>query len=161
MTSQETQIGEYQWSGRERWVFGFAAATAVLTLVLLLSGGQVTSHDVGMAVPDWPTTFGQNMFLFPWVDESLGVMIEHRHRLVGALVGMLTIGLVVLLWTTESRKWLCWMGVLALVAVILQGVLGGLRVLQNEIYGREFAAVHGVFGQLFFGSSSRSDHVRI
>ena len=88
----------------------------------------MTSKNVGLAVPDWPTTFGYNMFLFPvskWVG---GILFEHTHRLMGSLVGFLTIILAVWLWLCEDRRWVRNLGVIAIVGVILQGILGGLRV---------------------------------
>jgi len=89
---------------------------------------MVTSKNVGLAVPDWPTTFGYNMFLFPvsrWVG---GILFEHTHRLIGSLVGFLTIILAVWLWLCEDRRWVRNLGVIAVIGVILQGILGGLRV---------------------------------
>ena len=96
---------------------------------------MVTSKNVGLAVPDWPTTFGYNMFLFPvsrWVG---GILFEHTHRLMGSLVGFLTIILAIWLWRTEDRQWVRNLGIIALGGVILQGILGGLRVtmLKDEI----------------------------
>jgi cytochrome c oxidase assembly protein subunit 15 len=89
---------------------------------------MVTSKNVGLAVPDWPTTFGYNMFLFPiskWVG---GILFEHTHRLIASAVGLLTIILAFWLWRIESRRWVRNLGLIALAGVILQGVLGGLRV---------------------------------
>src|ERR1700759_3767616 len=89
---------------------------------------MVTSKNVGLAVPDWPTTFGYNMFLFPvskWVG---GIFFEHTHRLVASTVGFLTIILAIWLWREDSRPWVRRLGIAALAGVILQGVLGGLRV---------------------------------
>src|SRR5689334_13973028 len=89
---------------------------------------MVTSKNVGLAVPDWPTTFGYNMFLFPvskWVG---GILFEHTHRLMGSLVGFLTIILAAWLWLADDRRWVRRLGIIALGGVILQGVLGGLRV---------------------------------
>jgi heme a synthase len=96
---------------------------------------MVTSKGVGLAVPDWPTTFGYNMFLFPvskWVG---GILFEHTHRLIASGVGFLTIILAIWLWLGERRKWVRNLGVIALAGVILQGILGGLRVtmLKDEI----------------------------
>src|SRR5690242_17439126 len=110
------------------WLNRFACLTAVITLVLVGIGGLVTSHGAGMAVPDWPTTYGYNMFFFPiskWVG---GIFYEHTHRLVASGVGFLTVILAVWLWVKEPRAWVRWLGVLAVFAVVLQGVLGGLRV---------------------------------
>ena len=96
---------------------------------------MVTSKNVGLAVPDWPTTFGYNMFLFPvskWVG---GILFEHTHRLIASAVGFLTIILAIWLWLSESRRWVRYLGLMALAGVILQGILGGLRVtmLKDEI----------------------------
>src|SRR4051794_41595724 len=117
----------------------FALLLAVSVLGLLCVGGLVTSHGVGMAVPDWPNTFGYNMFAFPvskWVG---GVFYEHSHRLVASGVGFLTVILMVWLWIKESRRWLRWLGVAAFFAVVLQGVLGGLRVV---LYKDEIGIFH-------------------
>jgi heme a synthase len=111
-----------------RWLNRFAWFTAGATLLLICSGGMVTSKGAGLAVPDWPTTFGYNMFLFPvsyWVG---GILFEHTHRLIASTVGLLTIILAVWLWRAEGRPWVRSLGVLAVGGVILQGVLGGLRV---------------------------------
>jgi cytochrome c oxidase assembly protein subunit 15 len=81
-----------------------------------------------MSVPDWPTTYGYNMFLFPinqWVG---GVFYEHSHRLLASLVGLLTTVLAGWLWLKDTRRWLHWVGIAAFLLVIVQGILGGLRV---------------------------------
>ena len=108
----------------------------------------MTTYRVGLAVPDWPTTFGINMFLYDFWNAPFGVQVEHAHRLYGAAVGLATIGLMLWLWLFESRRWMKLLGVLALVAVIVQGVLGGTRVTQVSTF---LAAVHGCTGQAFFG----------
>src|SRR5205085_11878663 len=110
------------------WLNHFAWLSAVATLLLICSGGMVTSKGVGLAVPDWPTTFGYNMFLFPiskWVG---GIFFEHVHRLIASTVGILTIILTLWLWQGQTHRWLRNLGFAALALVILQGVLGGLRV---------------------------------
>jgi cytochrome c oxidase assembly protein subunit 15 len=117
---------EYTTSGR--WLNRFIWALAGLTLFLISSGGMVTSKGVGLAVPDWPTTFGYNMFLFPVSQWVGGIFYEHSHRLIASAVGFLTIILAVWLWRAEERKWVRVLGFVALGAVIVQGVLGGLRV---------------------------------
>ena len=173
----------------------FAWFTAAATLVLICIGGLVTSKGAGMAVPDWPNTYGYNLFLFPVSQWVGGILYEHSHRLVAAGVGLLTAVLAVWLWIRETEgrlRWsgvivmviavallgarampvyvalallalpvtlwalirfarnpggLRWLGVTALAAVILQGVLGGLRVawLADEI-----GVFHGVLAQSFF-----------
>ena len=109
---------------------------------------MVTSKNVGLAVPDWPTTFGYNMFLFPvskWVG---GILFEHTHRLMGSLVGFLTIILAVWLWMREDRRWLRSLGVIAVVGVILQGILGGLRVTMMK---DQIGIFHACVAQAFLG----------
>ena len=131
-----------------KWLNRFAWLTCVATLLLICSGGMVTSKNVGLAVPDWPTTFGYNMFLFPiskWVG---GILFEHTHRLMGSLVGFLTIILAVWLWLSEDRQWVRKLGVIALAGVILQGILGGLRVTMMK---DEIGIFHACVAQAFLG----------
>ncbi len=130
------------------WLHRFAMFTALATLALVGIGGLVTSKDVGMAVPDWPTTYGYNMFLVPfdqWLGK-FGIFEEHSHRLVASFVGFLTIGLAIWLWAKEARKWVRLLGIGALVLVVMQGVLGGLRV--TEI-NQNLGLIHGAVAQLF------------
>ncbi len=125
-----------------------ALLAAAMTLPLLYVGGSVTTYKVGMAVPDWPTTFHENMFTYNFWRAPFGVQVEHVHRLYGAAVGLATLVLTVALLAFEPRRWLKALGVLALAAVIGQGVLGGLRVNWNSTV---LAAAHGCVGQGFFG----------
>jgi len=125
-----------------------ALLAAVFTLPLLFVGGSVTTYRVGMAVPDWPTTFGINMFLYDFWNAPFGVRVEHAHRLYGAAVGLATVGLMAWFFCFEPRRWIKALGVVALVAVIGQGILGGTRVTQVSTF---LAAVHGCTGQAFFG----------
>lgn len=129
------------------WPHRLALLTAVATFPLLFVGGLVTSTGAGLAVPDWPTTFGYNMFLYPWSQMVGGIFYEHSHRLIGSVVGFLTILLAATLWYKESRQWLRWLGLVALGAVIAQGVLGGLRVVLLQ---QTLAIVHACFAQAFF-----------
>jgi heme a synthase len=126
------------------WV---ALGAAVFTLPLLYVGGSVTTYHVGMAVPDWPTTFGINMFLFDMWNQPFGVRVEHSHRLYGAAVGVFTLVLASWLLFFEPRKWMKWLGLLAVATVIVQGVLGGMRVTQISTL---LAAVHACVAQAFF-----------
>lgn len=204
-----------------RWLYGLAVLTAVMTFILICMGGLVTSTDSGLAVPDWPTTFGYNMFLYPLsktvsgflfsIDSNLqanlddskpsvelraalendensvsedvmisvvepgsrwrltdgengrtysliktgdrldvyvhGVLYEHSHRLIGSVVGLLTIGLMVSLLAKDDRNWMKWLGLIALVAVVAQGVMGGMRVTNLS---RILAIIHACFAQAFF-----------
>ena len=125
-----------------------ALCAAVFTLPLLYVGGSVTTYGVGLAVPDWPQTFGINMFLYDFWNAPFGVRIEHTHRLYGAAVGVTTLLLAGWLSVFDRRRWMKGLGLLAVVAVIVQGVLGGTRVTQVSTV---LAAVHGVVGQAFFG----------
>jgi heme a synthase len=129
------------------WPHRFALLTAVATFPLLFVGGLVTSTGSGLAVPDWPTTFGYNMFLYPWSQMIGGIFYEHSHRLLGSLVGFLTVFLVASLWYGESRQWVRNLGLVALAAVILQGILGGLRVVLLQ---QTLAIIHACFAQAFF-----------
>ena len=129
------------------WPHRIAVILACCTFPLLFIGGLVTSKGVGLAVPDWPTTFGYNMFLYPWSKMVGGIFYEHSHRLVASFVGLLTIGLVVTFWLREPRLWLRWLAMAALLLVIVQGVLGGLRVVLLE---NAFAIIHAGTAQLFF-----------
>ncbi len=91
----------------------FAVLTVIATFLLLAAGGLVTSHEAGMSVPDWPNSFGYNMFLFPpskWIG---GIFYEHTHRLWASVVGFLTTVLAVWLYLWESRTWMKWLGLIA------------------------------------------------
>jgi cytochrome c oxidase assembly protein subunit 15 len=176
-------------------LFWFAVANAITTFLLIGLGGLVTSHEAGMSVPDWPTTYGYNMFLFP-VDKWIGgIFYEHSHRLLASVVGFLTTILAVWLFGKDSqpflrwfgpvifalgiylfskhnpeapfycasgvivfassffwprcereREWLCWLGIAAFLLVIVQGILGGLRVRWQLDW---LGVPHGAVGQTF------------
>ena len=181
------------------WLHRFACALALATLFLVALGGVVTTKGVGMAVPDWPTTYGEHMFLFPPSQWMAGIFYEHSHRLWASLVGLLAAVFAIWTWargSTGLARWLgitvmmaalalmgmrtpmmfvamacaCvgvigyaifraqrqadrlrWLGVMAFAAVIIQGVLGGLRVLLDEHgWGTEFGIFHATLAQLFF-----------
>ncbi len=140
------------------WTALFSKVAVAATFLLVVAGGLVTSHEAGLAVVDWPNTFGSNMFLYPLARMTGGIYYEHAHRLFGALVGLTTISLAVRLWRCDSRSWVKWMSLAAVVAVIVQGILGGLRVTGNLTLSTSaedmapsiaLAVVHGIFGQLF------------
>jgi cytochrome c oxidase assembly protein subunit 15 len=131
------------------WPHRFALVNAISTLVLIFVGGLVTNTGAGLAVPDWPTTFGHNMFLFPWSQMVGGVFYEHGHRLIGSIVGLLTLALAIMLWVGRSARLPRWLGVVAVGAVIIQGILGGLRVILVET-GSELAVIHSLLAQAFF-----------
>ena len=102
----------------------FAVATAVATLGLIVAGGLVTSTESGLSVPDWPLSYGRLMP--PMVG---GVFYEHGHRMVATTVGILTVVLAIWLARREPRRWVRRLGLLAVAAVVAQGVLGGLTVI--------------------------------
>ena len=124
-----------------------AVGAAIFTWPLLFVGGLVTTYRVGMAVPDWPTTFGINMFVYDMREAAFGVLVEHGHRLYGAAVGFCTILLMLDFLAFDCRKSVKVLGVITLAAVIAQGVLGGLRVQNNST---TLAMIHGCSGQAFF-----------
>ena len=142
------QINSLQERGRENvWLHRCALLTAWATFPLLFIGGLVTSKGAGLAVPDWPTTFGHHMFLYPWSKMVGNIFYEHSHRLVASGVGLLTLTLALLLWVYEPRRWLRCLGLIALALVIVQGVLGGLRVVLLE---QTLAILHACLAQAFF-----------
>src|SRR5437660_1721436 len=144
-TLNSATVADRRYNG---WLNRFAWFTASATLLLICSGGMVTSKGVGLAVPDWPTTFGYNMFLFPVSKWIGGVLFEHTHRLIASTVGFLTIILAIWLWRTEDRPAVRKLGLLAVGGVILQGILGGLRVtmLKDQI-----GIFHACLAQAFLG----------
>ncbi len=109
----------------------------------------MTTYRVGMAVPDWPTTFGMNMFLYDMTRASWAVFGEHTHRLYGAAVGLFTILLMVDFLAFDRRRWIKGLGVVALLAVI--GAGGPGRAAGSGWNSTLLAAFHGCFGQAFFG----------
>src|SRR5947199_5721141 len=109
---------------------------------------MVTSKGVGLAVPDWPTTFGYNMLLFPASKWIGGVLFEHTHRLVASSVGLLTVVLAGWLWRSEPRRSVRNLGLIAVGAVIVQGILGGLRV---TMLNDQIGVFHACLAQAFFG----------
>jgi len=129
------------------WLSRYAALCAVATLGLIALGGLVTSHGAGMAVPDWPTTYGYNMFLFPVSQWVGGIFYEHTHRLYASAVGLLTVILAVWLHLRAPDRRVVALGWAALVLVIVQGVLGGLRV---SLMKDSIGVLHAALAQAFF-----------
>lgn len=145
---------------RPSWTSIFALVAATATFFLLIVGGVVTSQKAGLAVVDWPNSYGYMMFLYPLSKMSGGIYYEHAHRLFGSLVGLTTLVLTAHLWRVESRVWVKRFALGALVSVIVQGILGGLRVTGRFTLSDDptqtapslaLAVIHGVFGQVFFG----------
>ena len=150
------------------WAFRAALGVAVLTFVMISAGGMVTSMDAGDAVPDWPLSYNSLMPV-QQIQTVAGVIYEHGHRVVGWVLGILTITLAVTLFRSDTRRWMRRLGIVALVLVCLQGGLGGLRVLvvSNEsvqkallssptpeaVHGMRItlAVIHTGFGQALLG----------
>ncbi|MFQ5571291.1 MAG: heme A synthase [Rhodothermales bacterium] len=142
-------------STRRRYRFSILA---VIACVALLSwGGLVTSIDAGLAVPDWPSSFGSYDPLATGFEDPndpsarwwnrLPILAEHGHRLLGALVGLFTVLLALWTWRADERRWMRILAFAALALVIIQGVLGGLRVIWVSL---DLAVVHALAAQLFF-----------
>jgi cytochrome c oxidase assembly protein subunit 15 len=140
------------------WTALFSKVAVAATFLLVVAGGLVTSNEAGLAVVDWPNSFGSNMFFFPLARMTGGIYYEHAHRLFGALVGLTTVGLALRLWRRDERVRLRYLGAAAVVLVVLQGILGGLRVTGGFTLSTSradmapsltLALLHGVLGQIF------------
>lgn len=121
----------------------FSVFVAICTFFLIIAGGLVTSTGSGLAVPDWPLSYGQLMP--PMVG---GILYEHSHRMIAAFVGLLTIILTIWIWKKEDRRWMRILALIALLAVITQGVLGGLTVL--FLLPTPISVGHATLAQMFF-----------
>jgi heme a synthase len=130
------------------WLHRYSKLVAASTVLLIAAGGMVTSTGSGLAVPDWPNTYGQFMFRFPFEKMVGGILYEHGHRLIASTVGFLTIVLAAWTWLREPRRWVRRLAVGALGAVILQGVLGGMTVL--FYLPAPISIGHAGLAQLFF-----------
>jgi len=128
----------------------FALFLACCTAFLIFVGGLVTSTGSGLSVPDWPTTYGWNMFTFPYSKWVGGIFYEHPHRLIASFVGFLTVVLTVWMWMREKRAWVRWLSAAALAAVILQGLLGGLTV--RLLLPTWVSTLHACLAQTYFCS---------
>ncbi len=115
-------------------------------IFLIVLGAIVTSKGAGLAVPDWPQSYGYNMFLFPYSRWVGGIFWEHTHRLVASGIGVMTIILTIWIWKKDSRKWMKGLGLFALFLVIFQGILGGGRVVWLK---DGLGLIHGCTAQLF------------
>lgn len=131
------------------WLGRFAVVMVVGMAPLLFVGGLVTSTNTGMAVPDWPNTFGGNMFLYPLASQTdAGIYFEHSHRLFGTLTGLTALTLLLFTLLVETRRWVKVLVIVAFLLVVVQGLVGGFRVLADSRWG---AVIHGVSAQLIFG----------
>jgi len=125
-----------------RWLHRFAVATCCAALLPISIGAVVTTMKWGMAFHDWPSSDGHGMFAYPWFGSAIDKFTEHAHRLAGITIGCFSIVLTAWSWHSESRRWVCWLATAVLGGVILQGLLGGGRVLAND---PRMALVHGQF----------------
>jgi heme a synthase len=141
----ETARPRYRWA-----LHRYACFCAGSILFLICLGGLVTSHEAGMSVPDWPTTYGYNMFYFPWQDWVGGIFYEHSHRLVA--FGVSSLATILAVWLCfQERIWLRWMGAVVPIFFLLEATLGGLRVVLSE---DQLGIFHGCLAQLLFVSVS-------
>ena len=131
-----------------RWLHFYLRFVAAASLLLIVAGGLVTSTGSGLAVPDWPNTYGTFMFAFPLSKMVGGIFYEHGHRLIASIVGLLTIGLAVWLARIEPRRWVRRLGWTALAAVVAQGLLGGITVLY--FLPAPISISHAGLAQIFF-----------
>ena len=137
----ESAPPKYHWA-----LHRYACFCAGSILFLICIGGLVTSKEAGMSVPDWPTTYGYNMFYFPWQNWVGGIFFEHSHRLVASGVGVL-VSILAIWLCFQERVWLRWMGLCVPIFVALEGTLGGLRVVLSE---NVLGVFHGCLAQLLF-----------
>lgn len=130
------------------WLHAFAISVVITTFCLIALGGAVTSKGAGLAVPDWPTTYDRAMFAYPLHKLQGGEWWEHTHRMLGSIVGLQVLILAGWVWLTQThRDGLRWLGMASVALVIVQGLMGGLRVTEVSI---ALAIIHGITGQLFF-----------
>ncbi len=127
----------------QTWLRPFSKLTCLATFFLIFAGGLVTSTGSGLAVPDWPLSYG--MVFPPMVG---GVFYEHGHRMVATVVGVLMLCLAIALWRMETRRWVRNLGFVALGAVVVQGLLGGLTV--KLFLPPPVSVAHGILAQTFF-----------
>lgn len=136
-------------SNVSRAVRRYSVLTCLVALLPIGIGSVVTTLKAGMAFADWPTSDGQNMLLYPWLNDlrHTDKFVEHGHRLAGMLIGFVSIGLVAVAFWKEKLRWVRLYAVAILIAVIGQGLLGGMRVRMNA---QVLAMVHSITGGLFF-----------
>ena len=138
--------------GRDvNWTSMLAWVTAITTLFMLASGGIVTGLEAGLAVEGWLIAEGHMLVLFPitLMQRDADTFVEHAHRLWGLLVGLTTIALMIHLWMVDRRRWVRGISLAIVVAVVVQGILGGTRVTEQSV---ALAMVHGVVAQVIFAT---------
>ena len=130
------------------WLRRFSKLTVFSTLFLIFAGALVKSHEVGLSVPDWPTTYGKQMFAFPLSDMVGGIFYEHGHRIIATIVGFFTMIQAIWLGFSHHPNWLKKLGFFALAMVIIQGLFGGITVL--FFLPPLVSIIHGILAQTFF-----------
>jgi heme a synthase len=129
-------------------VHRFAVFTVCWTILLFVAGALVTSKDAALSVTDWPTSHGT---MVPRLSSLQGGdLFEFSHRAVAGGLGLLTIVLAVLLWVKEKRVWLRWLGIVAVLGVAVQAVLGGQVVIRLLHYW--LPVIHACFAQIVFAA---------
>ena len=133
------------------WACWLAGVTALTILLLIIAGGIVTGLEAGLAVKGWLIPEGHLLVLFPvsLMQRDVETFVEHAHRLLALLVGLMVIVLTIHLWLADRRWWLRWLAVATVLAVIVQGILGGTRVTEQSIV---LAILHGLFAQAVFAT---------
>ena len=129
------------------WVRRLSKLLVISTLLLIFAGALVKSHEVGLSVPDWPTSYGYQMFSFPLTDMIGGIFYEHGHRLIATVVGLMTLILAFTIYYTDHRLWLKKTAFFALGLVIIQGLFGGLTVLL--FLPTPVSVIHAILAQTF------------
>ncbi|HIB26289.1 MAG TPA: hypothetical protein EYO49_08195 [Candidatus Marinimicrobia bacterium] len=130
------------------WLRRLSKLTVFSTLFLIFAGALVKSHEVGLSVPDWPTTYGKQMFAYPISEMVGGIFYEHGHRMVATIVGFFTMVQAIWLGFSQEPQWLKKIGFFALGMVILQGLFGGITVL--FFLPPPVSIIHGILAQTFF-----------
>lgn len=126
----------------------FALLLCGATLLLIFFGGQVKSHEAGLAVPDWPLTYGENPITFGIAKWTGGIFHEHFHRLFAGVVALMTLALAIWLYLKEERVWMVVLGIMAVLAVLLQALLGGATVWYQLPVA--VSSAHAILAQTFF-----------
>lgn len=131
MSRPEPSVSEQTAS---RWPHRLAWVLACATFLLIWVGGNVTAYQAGMAIPDWPTTYGHWLYPIPrWLGTHWDLFLEQGHRMLAQLVVPITIVLAVVLWVKDRRKGMRWLAAAAVLGVLLQATLGGLRVVGDDV----------------------------
>ena len=130
------------------WLQRLSKTTVFCTLFLIFVGALVKSHEVGLSVPDWPTTYGKQMFSFPLSDMVGGIFYEHGHRMMATFVGFITLVQAICLGFSNQQSWIKKAAYASLLLVIIQGIFGGITVL--FFLPPAISIIHGVLAQTFF-----------